>query len=73
MFNQENLKKVTNYIWEIPKNSSQNMRVPARIFASKKLLKDLFKDKSADQLINVATLPGIQKYAIAMPDRKSVV
>jgi tRNA-splicing ligase RtcB len=44
------------------------MRVPARIFASEKFLNDIFKDRSVEQLVNVATLPGIQKWALAMPD-----
>jgi tRNA-splicing ligase RtcB len=44
------------------------MRVPARIYASEKMLDDIFRDKSIEQIINVSTLPGIQKYALAMPD-----
>ncbi len=44
------------------------MRVPGRIFASEKILDDILKDESLEQVINVATLPGIQKYSLAMPD-----
>lgn len=44
------------------------MRVPARAYVSEKMLKESFKDRSLDQLINVATLPGIQRYALALPD-----
>ena len=44
------------------------MRVPARIYADEKLLEKVFSDKSLEQLINVATLPGIINYALAMPD-----
>lgn len=44
------------------------MRVSARIFASNDLLDEILKDRSLEQLVNVATLPGIQKYAIVMPD-----
>jgi len=44
------------------------MKVGARIYASEKLLPDILKDNSLNQLINVATLQGLQKYAIAMPD-----
>lgn len=62
------LNKISDFIWEIPKNYRSDMRVPARIFASENLLKDLFKDRSLEQLINVATLPGIQKWALSMPD-----
>ena len=44
------------------------MNVPARIYADEKLLEKVFEDRSIGQLVNVATLPGIQKYALAMPD-----
>lgn len=44
------------------------MRVPARIYASEKMLEEILGDQSLIQLVNVATLPGIRKYALAMPD-----
>ncbi len=44
------------------------MLVPARIYADMEMLKEIGEDRSLDQLVNVATLKGIQKYAIAMPD-----
>lgn len=44
------------------------MNVPVRVYASEKLLKDIFDDKSLPQLVNVASLPGIVKYALGMPD-----
>lgn len=44
------------------------MRVPARIWSDQELLDDALKDKSIEQLINTSTMPGIVKYAIAMPD-----
>jgi tRNA-splicing ligase RtcB (3'-phosphate/5'-hydroxy nucleic acid ligase) len=60
------LKKITPYIWEIPKTG--NMNVPGRLFSSEALLKLAEKDSSFEQVKNVASLPGIQKYAYAMPD-----
>lgn len=68
MISKSDLKKITDYIWEIPKSFRNDMRVPARIFASEKLLEEIFRDRSLEQLVNVAALPGIQKYALAMPD-----
>ena len=44
------------------------MLVPAQIFADEKLLDDIFRDRSLEQLINVTTLKGIQKHALVMPD-----
>ena len=47
---------------------SRGMRVPAVVFTTERLLPLLFKDKSLEQLKNVASLPGIEKYALGMPD-----
>lgn len=44
------------------------MRVPARVYASEKMLDILFKDRSLWQLVNLTTLPGVHKYAFVMPD-----
>ncbi|MDI6733978.1 MAG: RtcB family protein [Patescibacteria group bacterium] len=62
------LNKISDFIWEIPQSYQQDMRVPARIFASEKILRDVLKDESLEQVVNVSTLPGIQKYSYAMPD-----
>lgn len=65
---KKDLKRISDYIWEIPKSYRNDMRVPARVFVNEKLLGDLFRDRSLEQLVNVATLPGIQNWALAMPD-----
>jgi tRNA-splicing ligase RtcB len=44
------------------------MRVPARVFADQELVGALQRDRSLEQLANVATLPGITTAALAMPD-----
>jgi len=68
MIAKKDFRKINDWLWEIPQTFRPDMRVPARIYASEKLLEDCFRDKSLEQLINTATLPGIIKYAIAMPD-----
>lgn len=65
---KSDLKRLSEYLWEIPADYRADMRVPARLYASEALLDEVLHDRSLEQLINVATLPGIQKYAIAMPD-----
>lgn len=60
------IKKINDFIWEIEKKD--NMNVPCRIFASKKILDDIKEDNSLNQLINVSKLPGIINYSLAMPD-----
>jgi tRNA-splicing ligase RtcB len=44
------------------------MRVPARFYASERMLPQILADRSLEQLANVATLPGIMLHALAMPD-----
>jgi len=61
-----NIKKINDYTFLIEKEGK--MRVPVRIFASEKLLKKLQEDNSIQQGINVATLPGIYKESIMLPD-----
>lgn len=68
MITREDVKQVGEYVWEIPREFRGDMRVPARIYADDSLLKDALLDKSVEQLVNTATLPGLVKYTIAMPD-----
>jgi tRNA-splicing ligase RtcB (3'-phosphate/5'-hydroxy nucleic acid ligase) len=61
------LKRISDTVWEIPASYKEGMRVPARIYATEKLAREM-DDGVIDQVTNVATLPGIQKYALCMPD-----
>ncbi|HJR46158.1 MAG TPA: RtcB family protein [Actinomycetota bacterium] len=61
-------REVAPFQWEIPQGYVDGMRVPARIFASKALLDKALEDRAAEQIANVATLPGIVGAALAMPD-----
>jgi len=65
---KDDLIKLEEYLYEIPKAYRPDMRVPARVYANEIMIEDILNDRSLWQLINVATLPGIGKYAIAMPD-----
>jgi tRNA-splicing ligase RtcB len=51
--------------WEIPRHGA--MRVPAVIYASEALIRDM-DHKVYEQAVNVATLPGIVDASYAMPD-----
>ncbi|KCZ72077.1 tRNA-splicing ligase RtcB [Candidatus Methanoperedens nitroreducens] len=62
--------KVNDYSWDIPTSYKPGMRVPGRIFVSSKLLENLERN-TLDQTASVATLPGIQGHAMAMPDAHS--
>jgi tRNA-splicing ligase RtcB len=68
MMRKESIKKISPVLWEIPKGCRTDMRVPARVFATEKMLDQIVSDRSLEQLINVSTLPGIVGAAYAMPD-----
>ncbi len=59
------LNKISDVVWEYPKQGK--MRVPARIYGSEKIIKAM-DDGVLNQISNVATLPGIVKNAMCMPD-----
>ena len=60
------LRKVGDNVWEIPKQGE--MRVPALVYASERLLADVRRDLTLTQARNVACLPGIQRMSYVMPD-----
>lgn len=60
------LERVEEYVWEIPQDDEMN--APARVLASEALLDQIADDKTLQQLKNSTQLPGVQKYAICMPD-----
>ena len=62
------LRRIDETLWEIPVTSRADMRVPARVFADEEMLDSIARDRSLEQLQNVATLPGIVGAALAMPD-----
>lgn len=62
------LVKISAATYEIPKTYNPSMRVPAQVFANEAMIDSILTDRSLWQLTNVASLPGIQKAALAMPD-----
>ncbi len=67
------LNQVGDAIHEIPasytgRDGNLRMRVPGRIIASAELLSHIKDDQAPEQVANVASLPGIAGYSLAMPD-----
>ncbi|KFE68245.1 RtcB family protein [Hyalangium minutum] len=62
------LRQLGPALYELDPRFRSDMRVPARIVADEVLLRQMFRDRSLLQLVNVTTLPGIQGFAIGMPD-----
>jgi tRNA-splicing ligase RtcB (3'-phosphate/5'-hydroxy nucleic acid ligase) len=61
------LNPVSKGIWEAPVEAKSGMLVPARILSSEALIAGI-DQAVVDQITNVACLPGIQRYALCMPD-----
>lgn len=68
MVKKTDLRKIDEYLYEIPKEFRSDMRVPARLYADDAILEDALGDRSIEQLVNTATLPGVVRYTLAMPD-----
>ena len=68
MIRIQDLTKITDYEWEIPHTFRVDMRVPVRIFATRTLLEHIASDKSLEQAVNAATLPGLVGSIVVMPD-----
>jgi tRNA-splicing ligase RtcB len=62
------LQKIDDQRWLLPQDYKQGMRVPGLIFASEEMLNIIGQDQAIEQVANVAFLPGIVKYSMAMPD-----
>jgi tRNA-splicing ligase RtcB (3'-phosphate/5'-hydroxy nucleic acid ligase) len=68
MVQENDFTQLSEYVWELPADYDGRMRVPARIYGNAEVFQAAFRDSSVEQLMNVAMLPGIVKYAMAMPD-----
>lgn len=68
MFDIDSLVKISDWEWEIPVSHRPDMQVPVRIFATRTLLEQIQEDRSLEQAVNSATLPGLVGQVIVMPD-----
>jgi len=68
MVQSRDFKRIDKYLYEVPQSFREDMRVPARFYADPELMEGALGDKSLEQLVNTATLPGVVKHALAMPD-----
>jgi tRNA-splicing ligase RtcB (3'-phosphate/5'-hydroxy nucleic acid ligase) len=62
------LEQVGPQLWRIPRDEGRGMRVPGLVVADRHLIEGIRGDASLEQLANGATLPGIVRAALAMPD-----
>ena len=62
------VEQVGPYLWRIPPDAAPGMRVPGLVVADEPLMRQIRTDLALAQLANGATLPGIVRAALAMPD-----
>src|SRR5262245_39738989 len=62
------LRRVGPFTFELAADERRGMRLPARVFADQALLAQMLRDRSLHQLVNVASLPGVQRAVLGMPD-----
>jgi tRNA-splicing ligase RtcB len=62
------LRRIDAYLYEIPPSFRPDMRVPARFYTDEALIENILGDRSLEQLVNTATLPGVVNQVLAMPD-----
>ena len=64
----KDLVQIDDYQWRIPRTFRQDMRVPVRIIATRPILREVLGDKSLEQAVNAASLPGLVGEVVVMPD-----
>jgi tRNA-splicing ligase RtcB len=60
--------KIDDYRWKIPEDYKTGMRVAGLIYSSEGMLESMRDEQTPEQVANVAFLPGIVGYSLAMPD-----
>jgi tRNA-splicing ligase RtcB (3'-phosphate/5'-hydroxy nucleic acid ligase) len=62
------VRKISDLTFRIEKNESKDMNVPVTIYANDNLISKMITDRTLDQAANVATLPGVVKHVVVLPD-----
>ena len=62
------LEQLDDWRWRIPRDERLGMRTDVIVFASKPIMEKVVQDRSLEQAVNVASLPGIVGPSLAMPD-----
>lgn len=62
------LERIDAFRWRLSKSSRPGMRVDGIIYSSPEMIAEIERDKSLEQVANVAFLPGIVANSLAMPD-----
>ena len=64
----KDIDRISDYEWEIKKSFRPYMNVPVRIFSTEAMLENALQDRSIEQAMNAAALPGLVGNICVMPD-----
>ena len=64
---KDEIKKVRDNVYEIPGSFNKKMRASGRFYIADEYFDEL-EDGAIEQIVNVACLPGVQRYSIGLPD-----
>ncbi|WP_295595029.1 RtcB family protein [uncultured Methanobrevibacter sp.] len=64
---KDEIKKIKDNVYEIPGSYNKKMRASGRLYIDDESFEAL-EDGAVQQIVNVACLPGVYRYSIAMPD-----
>jgi tRNA-splicing ligase RtcB len=62
------VERISPHLWRIPREARPGMRVPGLVYADETLMATIRHEAALEQVANAATLPGIVKASLAMPD-----
>lgn len=62
------IDRIDNLRYRIETTAAEGMKVPVTIYANEQLISAMVVDRTLDQAVNVATLPGVQKHVVVLPD-----
>jgi len=62
------IQKINDFEFRLEKNEKKGMNVPVTIFSDDTLISKMVSDRTIDQAANVATLPGVKKHIVVLPD-----
>ena len=64
---KDEIKKVRDNVYEIPGSFNKKMRASGRLYIDDESFEAL-EEGAVEQIVNVACLPGVQRYSIGLPD-----
>jgi tRNA-splicing ligase RtcB len=65
---EDKVTKISDVEYRVEPIKEKDMKVPVTIYANEQLLSKMLQDRTILQATNVATLPGVVKHVVVLPD-----